>query len=163
MTDTTTSTGTDTDDFDPHALAEQDFLDEVHSFQFWFDSIEGYLTDRPYGRLEATDEEPLDDDRRDRLIDDPGQLTRSARPPRCRALPGSWQRRRTATRDLHGDRGRRRGRHLEVSCTACATLGVADPESRSSAGAAGAGRSSREGALLDLVAGGDWQGVFART
>lgn len=53
-------TAVDTDDFDPHTLAEQDFLDEVHSFQFWFDSIEGYLTDRPYGRLETTDEEPID-------------------------------------------------------------------------------------------------------
>ena len=59
---------TATDDFDPHALAEQDFLDEVHSFQFWFDSIEGYLTDRPYGRLETTAEEPIDDQRRERLI-----------------------------------------------------------------------------------------------
>ena len=60
--------GSPTGEFDPHELAEQDFLDEVHSFQFWFDSVEGYLSDRPYGRSESTPDIELDDERRDRLI-----------------------------------------------------------------------------------------------
>jgi 1,2-phenylacetyl-CoA epoxidase catalytic subunit len=33
----------------PHALPEQEFLDEVHSFEFWFQAVEGYLSERPYG------------------------------------------------------------------------------------------------------------------
>jgi len=33
----------------PHALPEREFLEEVHSFEFWFQSVEGYLSERPYG------------------------------------------------------------------------------------------------------------------
>jgi len=34
---------------DPHALPEREFLEEVHSFEFWFQAVEGYLSERPYG------------------------------------------------------------------------------------------------------------------
>ena len=44
------------------------FLDEVHSFEFWFQSVEGYLHDRPYG-LDPADTVPeLDDQERSALI-----------------------------------------------------------------------------------------------
>lgn len=32
-----------------HAREHASFLDEVHSFEFWFQSVEGYLHGRPYG------------------------------------------------------------------------------------------------------------------
>jgi hypothetical protein len=53
---------------DPHALPEQDFLDEVHSFEFWFQAVEGYLSGRPYGRLPDTPAEILTDRDREVLI-----------------------------------------------------------------------------------------------
>lgn len=37
------------DTFEPHLLEEDAFLEEVRSFAFWFEAIEGYLGDRPYG------------------------------------------------------------------------------------------------------------------
>ncbi|MCP3991269.1 MAG: long-chain fatty aldehyde decarbonylase [Actinomycetia bacterium] len=55
-------------DFDPHALEREDFVEQVHSFEFWFQAVEGYLTDRPYGYREDTEPTPIDDDRRDNLI-----------------------------------------------------------------------------------------------
>jgi len=161
-TSTDTSTDTDTDDFDPHALAEQDFLDEVHSFQFWFDSIEGYLTDRPYGRLETTDEEPLDDDRRDRLITTLCNYSVGE----TAALEGA-----AGLVQLAPDRNSKifmatqvadEARHLEVFLHRLRELGVADPESEIERRAQPA-LVDFKGALLDLVAGGDWQAaVFAQ-
>jgi 1,2-phenylacetyl-CoA epoxidase catalytic subunit len=56
------------EDFDPHQLGEAEFRDEVLSFEFWFQAVDGYLTDRPYGRPEGLADEPLDDTSRDRLI-----------------------------------------------------------------------------------------------
>lgn len=173
MTDTThtsttdtstthTSTETDPDDFDPHALAEQDFLDEVHSFQFWFDSIEGYLTDRPYGRLETTDEEPLDDDRRDRLITTLCNYTVGE----TAALEGA-----AGLVQLAPDRNSKifmatqvadEARHLEVFLHRLRELGVADPESEIERRAQPA-LVDFKGTLLELVAAGDWQAaVFAQ-
>ena len=32
-----------------HARGHAAFLEEVHSFEFWFQSVEGYLQDHPYG------------------------------------------------------------------------------------------------------------------
>jgi 1,2-phenylacetyl-CoA epoxidase catalytic subunit len=56
------------EDFDPHQLDESAFRDEVLSFEFWFQAVDGYLTDRPYGRPENLAEEPLDPAARERLI-----------------------------------------------------------------------------------------------
>lgn len=155
-------TAVDTDDFDPHALAEQDFLDEVHSFQFWFDSIEGYLTDRPYGRLETTLEEPIDDDRRERLITTLCNYTVGE----TAALEGA-----AGLVQLAPDRNSKifmatqvadEARHLEVFLHRLRDLGVADPEAEIERRAQPA-LLDFKGALLDLVAGGDWQAaVFAQ-
>lgn len=34
---------------EPRGMDQDDFLDEVQSFSFWFGAVEGYLADRPYG------------------------------------------------------------------------------------------------------------------
>ncbi len=46
-------------EFDPHALNQEDFLNEVHSFEFWFQAVEGYLRDRPYGHAEGEQSSPV--------------------------------------------------------------------------------------------------------
>ena len=160
MTDTAAKTHVD--DFDPHALAEQDFLDEVHSFQFWFDSIEGYLTDRPYGRVETTAEEHIDDQRRERLITTLCNYSVGE----TAALEGA-----AGLVQLAPDRNSKifmatqvadEARHLEVFLHRLRDLGVADPESEIERRAQPA-LVDFKGTLLELVAGGDWQAaVFAQ-
>jgi hypothetical protein len=150
------------DEFDPHALAEQDFLDEVHSFQFWFDSVEGYLADRPYGRLEATVDEPIDDARRERLIT---TLCNYA-VGETAALEGA-----AGLVQLASDRNSKifmatqvvdEARHLEVFLHRLRELGVADPDAEIERRAQPA-LVDFKGVLLDLVAEGDWQAaVFAQ-
>jgi 1,2-phenylacetyl-CoA epoxidase catalytic subunit len=150
------------DDFDPHALAEQDFLDEVHSFQFWFDSVEGYLSDRPYGRQTTTVEEVLDDARRERLIT---TLCNYA-VGETAALEGA-----AGLIQLAPDRNSKifmatqvvdEARHLEVFLHRLGELGVDDPAAEIERRAQPA-LVDFKGALLDLVAHGDWQAaVFAQ-
>lgn len=155
-------TAVDTDDFDPHALAEQDFLDEVHSFQFWFDSVGGYLTDRPYGRLAGTGEEPIDDERRERLIT---TLCNYA-VGETAALEGA-----AGLVQLAPNRNSKifmatqvadEARHLEVFLRRLRELGVGDPESEIARRAQSA-LVDFKGSLLDLVHEGEWQAaVFAQ-
>jgi len=53
---------------EPHALGHERFLEEVHSFEFWFQAVEGYLSGRPYGRLPEIAEAEQSDAERERLI-----------------------------------------------------------------------------------------------
>jgi hypothetical protein len=53
---------------DPHDLPQDVFLDEVHSFEFWFQAVAGYLTERPYGHDPDIAEAPLDASQREALI-----------------------------------------------------------------------------------------------
>lgn len=53
---------------EPHELAAEDFLEEVHSFEFWFQAVEGYLSGKPYGHRPDVQETPLSSDERDRLV-----------------------------------------------------------------------------------------------
>lgn len=51
-----------------HGLEPQAFEERVHSFQFWFEAVQGYLTDQPYGHRVETPEAELDESERDRLV-----------------------------------------------------------------------------------------------
>ena len=53
---------------EPHGMDQDDFLDEVQSFSFWFGAVEGYLADRPYGYDPDTVDEPLGEARRQNVI-----------------------------------------------------------------------------------------------
>ena len=53
---------------DPHRLSEDEFLDQVHSIEFWFEAVKGYLHERPYGFEPDTVDEEIDDRRKDGLI-----------------------------------------------------------------------------------------------
>jgi hypothetical protein len=39
-----------------HDLEPQEFLEEVHSFDFWFQAVEGYLSGQSYGHRPETQE-----------------------------------------------------------------------------------------------------------
>ncbi len=53
---------------DVHALEPESFLEEVHSFEFWFHSVEGYLAGQTYGHRPDVQGAPLTADERDRLV-----------------------------------------------------------------------------------------------
>lgn len=52
----------------PHELGEADFRSTVHSFEFWFEAVEGYLHGRPYGVTPHSVEADFSDHQRDALI-----------------------------------------------------------------------------------------------
>ena len=148
--------------FELHDLPSEEFLDEVHSFQFWFETVEGYLADRPFGRSAGTPEPDLDPDRADRLIttlcnycvgeaaalDGASSLVRHAPTHNAKIFMA------TQVAD--------EARHLEVFLRRLRDLGVADPAAEVARRANPALIDFR-GALLDLVMTGDWQAaVFAQ-
>ena len=51
-----------------HAQAHSAFLEEVHSFEFWFQSVEGYLSDHPYGVDPDAPLPVLDEPQREALV-----------------------------------------------------------------------------------------------
>ncbi len=53
---------------DIHELDPELFQERVHSFQFWFDAVQGYLAGREYGHQPAAAEEDLSESERDRLV-----------------------------------------------------------------------------------------------
>lgn len=150
------------DEFNPHELAEQDFLDEVLSFQFWFDSVEGYLSDRPFGRSDSTTAIELGDDRRERLITTLCNYCVGE----TAALEGA-----SGLVQLAPDHNSKifmatqvvdEARHLEVFLHRLTDLGVTNPRLEIERRAQPA-LVDFKGALLDLVAEGDWDAaVFAQ-
>lgn len=53
---------------DLHDLPEADFLDEVHSFEFWFQAVEGYLSGTSWGHRPETTATIPDGPERERLV-----------------------------------------------------------------------------------------------
>ena len=53
---------------DPHGADPEAFLEEVHSFEFWFQAVEGYLHGHPYGHVPHPSEPSLPDSERETLI-----------------------------------------------------------------------------------------------
>jgi hypothetical protein len=53
---------------DVHALDHQQFLEEVHSFEFWFHAVEGYLSGLAWGHRPDTPDPPLPQADRESLI-----------------------------------------------------------------------------------------------
>ena len=51
-----------------HSQDHASFLEEVHSFEFWFQAVEGYLQDHPHGRSEGLAPPELDESDRAGLI-----------------------------------------------------------------------------------------------
>jgi 1,2-phenylacetyl-CoA epoxidase catalytic subunit len=56
------------DGADLHERDRDSFLEEVHSFEFWFQAVEGYLSGTTFGHREGTREEALAPADRERLL-----------------------------------------------------------------------------------------------
>ena len=148
--------------FEPHLLEEEEFLREVHSFSFWFEAVEGYLEDRPYGFDPAVADIPMDPTDRDSLITalcnycvgEAAALEASS--GLIRLAPNLHSRIFLATQVAD------EARHLEVFLHRIGELGVVDPEAEVKV-RANPNLGAFKDKLLSLVDRGDWEAaVFAQ-
>jgi 1,2-phenylacetyl-CoA epoxidase catalytic subunit len=136
-----------------------EFLDHVHSFEFWFGAVQGYLDGLQYGHRPETPDAELEEADRDRLItvlcnycvgetmalEGAGALIRIA-PNRATKVFLSTQ-----TVD--------EGRHLEVLIHRLQELGVEDPETTITQRASPTLLAFKE-RLLELVRRENWEGAL---
>ena len=147
---------------DVHSLEPERFLEEVHSFEFWFQSVEGYLSDTHYGRRAGTEDVPLPEAERDHLV----TVLCNYCVGETAALEGASGLIAIApnrlTQIFLSTQVVDEGRHLEVLMHRLGELGVANPEQEIEK------RASRslvafKRRLLELVAGKDWEAaIFAQ-
>jgi 1,2-phenylacetyl-CoA epoxidase catalytic subunit len=144
---------------DIHALENNAFLETVHSFEFWFQSIDGYLGGSSWGHRPETQEETLSGSDRDGLI----SLL-------CNYCVGE-----TAALEAAGgliaiapDRLSKvflstqvadEGRHLEVFLHRLRELGVHNPETEILLRASPSLVAFKQ-RLLELVEGKDWESAL---
>src|SRR5262245_57812347 len=147
---------------DIHDLEPQEFLEQVHSFEFWLESVEGYLSGLTHGHRTETPETALTDLERDRLI----TVLCNYCVGETAALEGAGGLITIAPSRLAkvflATQAADEGRHLEVFLHRLRDLGVGDPESEVER------RASRslllfKRRLLELVASKDWEAaIFAQ-
>lgn len=150
------------DEWEPHDLTRDEFIGQVQSFSFWFEAIEGYLTDKPYGYDETLTPEVLTDTRREAIITTlcnycVGEVAAlEASSGMVTLAPNHHARIFMATQVAD------EARHLEVFLHRLGELGVADPEAEVLE-RANPNIVEFKRRLLELVAGGDWEAsVFAQ-
>ena len=149
-------------DLEPHDLEPERFLDEVHSFEFWFRAVEGYLDERPYGHHEGLAEASWSEAERDRLVTVlcnyciAESTALEAASSMIAFAPNHNARIFLATQVVD------EARHLEVFLRRLTDLGVSDPEPEIERRANDALVAFR-GRLLGLVDDRDWDAaVFAQ-
>jgi len=147
---------------DIHDLDPREFLEEVHSFEFWLQSIEGYLSGLTYGHRPETAEAALTDLERDRLI----TVFCNYCVGETAALEGASGLIAIAPNRLAkvflATQVADEGRHLEVFQHRLRDLGVAEPEAEVERRASRSLLLFRR-RLLELVAGKDWEAaIFAQ-
>jgi 1,2-phenylacetyl-CoA epoxidase catalytic subunit len=149
-------------EWEPHLLSQDAFIREVQSFAFWFEAVEGYLGDRPYGRDPDLPDADFTETERDQLITvlcnycvgEEAALEASS--GLVRLAPNNSARIFMATQVAD------EARHVEVFLRRLADLGVTDPE------AAVRDRANPEllafkRRLLEFVDEGEWDAaVFAQ-
>ncbi len=145
-----------------HGLPPEAFREQVRSFQFWFDAVQGYLEGQEYGHRDHPEAPALDEDERERLItvlcnycvgetaalEGAGGLIRLAPNREAKVFLS------TQTVD--------EGRHLEVLTHRMRELGVDDVEA-AIARRANPSLVRFKQRLLDLIERGHWtSAVFAQ-
>lgn len=114
---------------EPHQIADEELLRQVHSFSYWFEAVEGYLEGRPYGADPQLADEVTDPEEIDGLITtlcnycvgEAAALEVSS--GLVRLAPNHHARIFLATQVAD------EARHLEVFLRRLDDLGVVDPES----------------------------------
>jgi len=150
------------DAVDLHARDHGAFLEEVHTFQHWFDAVEGYLQDLEHGHRRDLEPVQLSEAERERLI----AILANYSVAETAALEASSGLVRIApnhaTKIFLSTQVVDEGRHVEVVHQRMKELGVTDPVAEV------ASRASRailefKSQLLERVDARDWEGaVFAQ-
>jgi 1,2-phenylacetyl-CoA epoxidase catalytic subunit len=144
---------------DLHELDPSAFLEETQSFEFWFQSVEGYLSGKPYGHDPDLVEPELTPQERDRLTT-----------ALCNYCVGEMAALEGASGLIHFAPNREtkiflatqavdEARHLEVLYHRLAGLGVTDPEREIGKRATRALVMFKR-RLLELVRGKDWEAAL---
>lgn len=142
-----------------HGRDQGSFLEEVHSFEFWFQAVEGYLSGTTFGHHEGVEEEALDPERRERLLDTLANycLGETVALEGAAGLvglaPNRMQKVFLSTQVVD------EGRHLEVFLQRLRDLGVADPEAEVQRRASPSLKLLHRH-LLELVDGKDWDAAI---
>ena len=142
-----------------HDLDPGVFHRQVHSFEFWFEAVQGYLAGRPWGHRPETPEAELDERARDRLITalcnycvgETAALEGAS--GLVRVAPDRWTKVFLATQVAD------EGRHLEVLLHRLGELGVADPEAEMQSRASSKLLEFKR-RLLELVGSQDWEAAL---
>lgn len=147
---------------EPHDLNELEFLREVHSFNFWFEAVGGYLEERPFGYDPELADPPMDPDDKDRLITTlcnyciGEKAALEASSGLIRLAPNEHSQIFLATQVVD------EARHVEVFMRRLEQLGVEDPETEIAI-RGNAGLQEFRSRLTGLVDRGDWEAaVFAQ-
>jgi 1,2-phenylacetyl-CoA epoxidase catalytic subunit len=144
---------------DPHDLDAEAFLEEVHSFEFWFQAVEGYLSARPYGHRPDLPEPELDASEREALITTLCNycVGETAALEGASGMVGFAPNRRQkiflATQAVD------EARHLEVLLRRLHDLGVAEPEAEIER-RANQSLLAFKRRLLEFVASKDWEAAL---
>lgn len=144
---------------DPHDLDSEAFLEEVHSFEFWFQAVSGYLSARPYGHQPDAPEPTLSESEREALITTlcsycVGETAALEGASGMVAFaPNRRQKIFLATQVVD------EARHLEVLLRRMLDLGVARPEEEI-ARRANKSLLAFKGRLLQFVASKDWEAAL---
>ncbi len=142
-----------------HGLSHESFLEEVHSFEFWFQSVQGYLAGTSYGHRPGAVSTPMTAAERDSLI----TVLCSYCIGETAALEGSSGLIGFApnrlTKVFLSTQVVDEGRHLEVLLHRLRELGVDDPEAEITRRASPALLHFKR-RLLELVEGRDWEAAL---
>jgi 1,2-phenylacetyl-CoA epoxidase catalytic subunit len=139
-----------------------EFLEHVHSFEFWFGAVQGYLDGLHYGHRPETPDAELDEADRDQLI----TVLCNYCVGETMALEGAGALIRVApnrpTKVFLSTQTVDEGRHLEVLIHRLCELGVREPEQEIARRASPALLTFKQ-RLQDFVRGEDWEAaVFAQ-
>jgi 1,2-phenylacetyl-CoA epoxidase catalytic subunit len=142
-----------------HDLAPDAFASEVHSFEFWFQAVEGYLSGTTFGHRPNLPDPPLAPAERERLI----TVLCNYCVGETAALEGASGLVAIAPNRLAkvflSTQAVDEGRHLEVLLHRLADLGVADPEAEVERRASRSILEFRR-RLLELVGSKDWEAAL---
>jgi 1,2-phenylacetyl-CoA epoxidase catalytic subunit len=145
-----------------HDLDHEAFLREVHSFEFWFQAVEGYLSGTVDGHGAATVDEPPVGVERERLVTAlcnycVGEIAALEGASGLIVIAPTQP-----TKIFLATQVADEGRHLEVLLRRLRDLGVADPEGEVERRVSPSLQLFRR-RLLELVSGRDWEAaIFAQ-
>jgi len=144
---------------DLHALPHETFLEHVHSFEFWFGAVRGYLEGREFGRHPETPAESLPDAEREQLV----TVLCNYCVGETAALEGAGGLIRIApnraTKVFLATQTVDEGRHLEAFLHRLGELGIANPEAEIQVRALPELRVFKQ-RLAELVDTGDWEAAL---